>query len=51
MKTSMLTRVRKHLASGIAHIDRHNQRAWVKSVRFLGTKWRLHPANNIERKV
>ena len=51
MNITYLTRVRKHFASGIAHIDRHNQRAWVKSVRFLGTKWLLHPANNIGRKA
>jgi hypothetical protein len=51
MKTNMLTRVRKHFNSGRRSIDRHNQRAWVKSVRFLGTKWLLHPANNIGRKA
>lgn len=51
MNTTMLTRVRKHFASGIAHIDRHNQRAWVKSVRFLGTKWLLHPENNVGKRT
>ena len=50
MKINMLTRVRKHFNSGMRSIDRHNQRAWVKSVRFLGTKWLIHPANMIGRK-
>ena len=49
MKINMLTRVRKHFNSGMRHIDRHNQRAWVKSIRFLGTKWLIHPANIIGR--
>lgn len=49
MNTSMLTRVRKHFASGITNIDRHNQRQWVKSVRFLGTKWLLHPENTVRK--
>jgi len=49
MKINMLTRVRKHFNSGMRNIDRHNQRAWVKSVRFLGTKWLIHPANMIGR--
>ena len=51
MNITYLTRVRKHFASGIAHIDRHNQRAWVKSVRFLGTKWLLHPENNVGKRT
>jgi len=49
MNIEMLTRVRKHFASGIRSTDRHNQRQWVKSVRFLGTKWLLHPENMIGR--
>jgi hypothetical protein len=49
MKINMLTRVRKLFASGIRSTDRHNRRAWVKSVRFLGTKWLIHPANMIGR--
>lgn len=47
MKTNMLVRVRKHFNCGDRRIDRHNQRAWVKSVRFLGSKWLL--AKQIER--
>ena len=49
MKINMLTRVRALFKSGIRSTDRHNQRAWVKSVRFLGTKWLIHPANIIGR--
>ncbi len=47
MKTNLLVRVRKHFNSGIRHIDRHNQRAWVISVRYLGPKWVM--VNHIER--
>ena len=49
MKINMLTRVRQHFNSGIRSTDRHNQRAWVKSVRFLGTKWLLHPENTVRK--
>ena len=41
MKTNLLTRARNHFRSGDARIDRHNQRAWVRSLRFLGDKWLL----------
>jgi hypothetical protein len=36
MKTNMLTRVRNLFPR-----SRHNQRAWIKSVRLLGEKWLL----------
>jgi hypothetical protein len=29
------------------HINRHNQRAWLKSIQFLGDKWLL--AKKVER--
>jgi hypothetical protein len=41
MKIALLTRVRRHFCCGIAKIDRHNQRAWIISVRFLGPRWLL----------
>ena len=41
MNTKYLTRVRQMYTCGIPKIDRHNQRAWVKSVRYLGDKWLL----------
>lgn len=41
MNITMLVRVRKHFASGRRTTDRHNQRAWVRSLRFLGDKWLL----------
>lgn len=44
MKTNMLVRARQHFACGIKHIDRHNQRAWVRSLRYLGDKWLLATA-------
>jgi hypothetical protein len=46
MKTNMLTRVRKHFDCADTKTNRHNQRAWVKSIRFLGSRWLLaHPIN------
>lgn len=49
MKTTFLKRVRKlYCVDGVpAHIQRHNCRQWVKSIRFLGDKWLL--AKQIER--
>ena len=41
MNISMLVRARKHFNSGIRSIDRHNQRAWVVSIRHLGPRWAL----------
>ena len=41
MKTNMLIRARQHFHCGDRNIDRHNQRAWVRSIRFLGSKWLL----------
>ena len=41
MNVAVLTHVRRLFRSGIRHIDRHNQRAWVMSVRFLGKRWLL----------
>lgn len=43
MKTEALKRVRALFdhPDVPSHIRRHNQRQWVKSVRFLGDKWLL----------
>jgi len=41
MNTSFLIKARKHFACGNRRIDRHNIRAWIKSLRFLGDKWLL----------
>jgi hypothetical protein len=30
------------------HVNRHNQRQWVKSIRFLGDRWLL--AKPVEKK-
>ena len=51
MNTSMLRRVRRHFAHSMApaHVQRHNMRAWVRSVRMLGDKWLL--AKPIERRA
>lgn len=39
MKTTLLVRARKHFNSGMKHVDRHNQRAWIRAIRMLGDKW------------
>ncbi len=41
MNTVMLTRVRKLFSCADRKINRHNQRAWVRSVRRLGPMWLL----------
>lgn len=41
MNTSILRRVRRHFCHDLAprSVQRHNIRAWVRSVRMLGDKW------------
>lgn len=43
MNTTMLRRCRQLFASEFVpkHVNRHNQRRWVQSIRFLGPKWLL----------
>jgi len=47
MNTNMLSRVRAHFNNPMSptHTNRHNARAWIKSIRFLQTesrkKWLL----------
>ena len=43
MNISLLARVRRHFVHGMAprHVQRHNIKAWVKSVRHLGARWVL----------
>lgn len=41
MKTNMLIRVRQHFNCADVKTNRHNQRQWVRSIRFLGDKWLL----------
>lgn len=48
MKAAMLRRVRKHFVNDMAPraVQRHNMRAWVRSVRYLGDRWLLaNPIN------
>lgn len=47
MNTTMLRKARELWRTGIRDLDRHNQRAWVRSIRFLGDKWLL--AHSIRR--
>lgn len=49
MKTHVLKRVRELFAVSYVpiHIQRHNQRMWVRSVRQLGDRWLL--AKSIRR--
>lgn len=41
MNVTYLRRVRRLFVHDGAprHVQRHNMREWVKSVRYLGTKW------------
>jgi hypothetical protein len=50
MNTKMLRHVRTLFnTEGVErHINRHNQRQWVRSIRFLGDKWLL--ATPVKRK-
>lgn len=50
MKTQALKTVRRlfNVDYVSREQNRHNQRAWVRSVRFLGDKWLL--ANYVEKK-
>ena len=41
MKTNMLIRARAHFNCADHKTNRHNQRAWIRSIRFLGDKWLL----------
>lgn len=44
MNTAMLSRVRRlhpYTETAQPHTVRHNQRAWVRSIRILGDKWVL----------
>jgi hypothetical protein len=41
MQTYYLTTTKRLFNSGIRSVDRHNRRAWVKSVRLLGDRWLL----------
>ena len=46
MKTNLLRAARRHFNSPLVdrRINRHNMRAWVASVRFLGPNWRALPS-------
>lgn len=41
MNTVMLRRARRHFQHAMApvSVQRHNMRAWVRSIRLLGDKW------------
>lgn len=41
MNTYYLKRARELWNSGYRNLDRHNQRAWVRSLKMLGPKWLL----------
>ena len=41
MNTTMLRRARELWNTGRRDLDRHNQRAWVRSVIRLGDRWIL----------
>jgi hypothetical protein len=45
----LVRRARAHYNCGVPHIDTHNRKAWIRSVLWLGKKWKLHPVNNQKR--
>jgi hypothetical protein len=47
MNTTMLRRARELWNTGRRDLDRHNQRAWARSIKFLGDRWLL--AHSIRR--
>ena len=51
MNTKLLTHVRRLFNSPdvARHVNRHNQRQWVRSIRFLGDRWLL--AGHVQRKT
>jgi hypothetical protein len=51
MKVNVLRHVRQlfNVPYVPKHVNRHNQRAWVRSVRNLGDKWLL--AKKVERRA
>lgn len=51
MKTEMLIKVRQLFNSDYVpkHINRHNQRQYIKSIRQLGNKWLIHRNNQINK--
>ncbi len=51
MKTEMLIKVRQLFNVDYVprHINRHNQKQYIKSIRLLGDKWLIHQANKIQK--
>lgn len=51
MKTNLLKLARKHFRSDMvpAKTNRHNMRAWVRSLKMLGPKWLL--ATQVQRSL
>lgn len=45
MNTHYLCKARRLFNSDLVprHVNRHNQRAWVRSVRLLGRNWKALP--------
>ena len=46
---TLMRRAQAHFNCGVRAIDKHNRKAWVRSVLWLDTKWLLHPSNNQKR--
>jgi RNase P subunit RPR2 len=51
MNTSMLTRVRQlfNVSYVPRSTNRHNQKQYIKSIRYLGNKWLIHQDNRKEK--
>ena len=51
MNITLLTKVRQlfNVEYVPKSINRHNQKQYIKSIRFLGDKWLIHHNNKIQR--
>jgi len=51
MKTEMLIKVRQLFNVDYVprHINRHNQKQYIKSIRILGDKWLIQKNNKIQK--
>jgi len=51
MNITLLTKVRQLFNVDYVpkHINRHNQKQYIKALRILGDKWLIHQSNQIQR--
>ena len=51
MNITILTKVRQlfNVDYVPTHTNRHNQRQYIKALRYLGDKWLTHPHNKVQK--